>query len=1481
MDMISSIFSVCKEQPELTAVNDCQGAISYGVLGANVAQLTDQLIEKGIGKGDVVAIYDQRRLDVIVALISIMNAGAAYTIVEVSDNPTRDLARLADLQADLVVSPTAYREMLLHADLSRTDLAREDRTCKALASLGFDVDRHASVERCTHLVRPVTLEPDDVAYVLYTSGSSGKPKGVEVTHGNCQHYVAGLFERLSLRSGLSYVHVSSLAADLGNTSILASLSSGGNLHIISDEVKLNAALFADYIKTAQIDVVKVTPGHWRSLSSSLSAFQSLQIPYLILGGETLTLEFAREILTAGHCQTLINHYGPTEATVGVSACVIRQLADLEQFAGDSVPIGKPMGETVMLVKDSQGQLHTTDAEGELFIGGPAVAKGYRDEPERTAQSFVTDLAVAGRFYRTGDVCVIDSHGYLTFKGRRDLQVKISGFRIELPHVETVLNAQLTDISAVSVHGITLKKNKKLVAALLQPGLATEIELAGVTQIAAMREQLADHLPDHMVPSLVVNMQAFPLNANGKVDRKALEQRIISALAQTDDSDLLADDSSENQLTQDIRLAWRNHLELGQFGNDDSFFEAGGNSIDAIQVISELQVKGYHITTHAFLKQPTVNGIAEIIQQQQADSDQTGVHTASHSLKNDSDTFVSSQQWFLQQDFVEPNYWNQALVLTSERAIDVAAFSTALAQVIASHPMLGAAFTASENGWSAACQSINPENVFSVATIAANEAFESYLTDTATRLNQRINLSAGELFFVHLAQKPDGETRILFICHHLVIDGVSWRVLLDDLLFVYKMTLDNTSVTLPQNRQSFWDWGQHVTEHYSELDQDLAYWHHLPAADTCYQLPVNDEQPNLEADAESVWFSVSPELSHFLENDLCRRLSVAPQSLFLALWAAAIAEQGEVAVDIEGHGRVLFDESMDLSRVVGWFTSMFPLAFSVSDNLEQVISQVDELLERIPNQGIAYGELIPDASKTRPQICFNFLGNFYLGKAQELGIDFAREYVGPMRGASNARVHDIKLTVRHMFGQFVMDMSYSDKRLAANEVERITLTFQRLLDQLAPHFVTQSANSGDRLTSLTQRGSSTGLLTYAPAGLQTGRSTRAALQQRPTYQRILLTGATGFLGAYMLRDLLAETAARIVCLVREKAGHDGKDRLLANYRYYFPDDDLQAFNQRVEVIIGDVSQPEFGLSTALYDELSRTLDAVYHFAADIRLFSDVEQTEQQVLTPVKTLIALAGSYQQTCIHYMSTLAVCGINESPNVMRFNEKSLDIAQDFQNAYERYKFDAEVLLREYHAKGGRVWIYRSGNVSADSQTGRFQRNAGDNRFVQFLQGVVKNGVLPADMAHRIVLSPVDIVTKGIVALSLAGDSTQLTYHVDSMYPVSYQSIFACFEQQGFAFETGEGSTFEPLLRDNHQDPAVCIALFWSRRKPRNVEYDNTLTLNLMQDLGVEFPVPSQAWLQQFVSDLTEHAFLQPAAALKPATPTQQTMAHKPLKQG
>jgi amino acid adenylation domain-containing protein len=564
---IHQLFEIqAKKNPQAIALVFEENKLTYLDLNDRANQLAHHLQKLGVKPDTLVGICMERSLEVIVAILGILKAGAAYVPIDPKYPEERLAYMLKDAGASILVTQQKLKNKFSNL---QANLICLDTDWAKLKSESKDNPKSK-------------VQPHNLVYVIYTSGSTGLPKGVAIEHQQLFNYVKGISEVLDLPEGANYATVSTFAADLGNTVIFPSLCGGGCLHIISADRVTNPKALAEYFQHHAIDCLKIVPSHLRALLTSQTSKQIIPRQRLVLGGEASSWDLVAQIQSiAPNCQ-IINHYGPTETTVGVLTYKVKvEDLSIARQQANTLPIGRPLPNIQTYILDEQKQKVPEGTWGELYIGGAGLARGYLNRPELTAEKFIpippqSHLNKGGRgdrLYKTGDLVRYLSDGSIEFSGRIDNQVKIRGFRIELGEIETAL-LEHAQINSAVVMAREDKDDRRLVAYLVGDRTPTVNEL---------RQFLKQKLPDQMIPSSFVFLEALPLTPNGKLDRHALPAP--EQIEQPVDDSYIA---PRNEIELKLTKIWQQVLRIEQIGVKDDFFELGGDSLVAVRLFAEIE-----------------------------------------------------------------------------------------------------------------------------------------------------------------------------------------------------------------------------------------------------------------------------------------------------------------------------------------------------------------------------------------------------------------------------------------------------------------------------------------------------------------------------------------------------------------------------------------------------------------------------------------------------------------------------------------------------------------------------------------------------------------------------------------------------------------------------------------------------------------------------------------------------------------------------
>ncbi|NCE86016.1 non-ribosomal peptide synthetase [Pseudomonas sp. Q1] len=922
--------------------------LSYRELDERANRLAWMLRERGVGPQVRVGLALPRSLEMVIGLLAILKAGGAYVPLD----PEYPLDRLHYMIEDSGIG-------LLLSDAAMFEALGELPATLACWCLEEDLPVLANYPATEP---PLLNLPQHQAYLIYTSGSTGKPKGVVVCHGEIAMHCRAVIERFGMRADDCELHFYSINFDAATERLLVPLLSGAQV-VLRAQGQWDAEEICALIRTHRINILGFTPSYGSQLAQWLATQQqTLPVRMCITGGEALTGEHLQRIRAAFQPQVFFNAYGPTETVVMPLASLAPQ--QLEAGAG-SVPIGSIIGDRLAYILDADLALVPQGATGELYVGGAGLALGYHQRAGMTAERFVADpfAGRGGRLYRTGDLVRQRADGEVEYLGRIDHQVKVRGFRIELGEIETRLLEHEAVREAV-VLALDSPSGKQLVAYLV-----SDAEHASLRD--ALKAHLKAQLPDYMVPAHLIVLDSMPLTANGKLDRRALPQPDPEANRQQ----YVA---PRSELEQTLAAIWCAVLNVQQVGLDDNFFELGGDSILSIQVVSRARQAGIHFSPRDLFQHQTVRTLAAIATRSQQVKAEQGVLTGSSGL-------TPIQHWFFDTDIPNRQHWNQALLLAPQQLLDPHRLEQALLAVLEHHDALRLSFTERDAQWHAEHLAVPEGGVLMQAHVRDMDQCTALFTDT----QRSLDLVHGPLLRALLVDGPQGQQRLLIAIHHLVVDGVSWRVVLEDLQTVYRQLSDGQSVSLPAKTSALRDWAARLQAYAGSesLREELGTWQ-ARLAGPAVGLPVDRAHGSLrnrDADTVSVRLDAEHTLQLLQQAPSAYRTQV--NDLLLTALARVLCRwsgHASALIQLEGHGREsLFDE-IDLTRSVGWFTSAYPLRLTPLEEPGASIKAIKEQLRGVPHKGLGYGvlryladDLCKQAMAALPsaEITFNYLGQF--------------------------------------------------------------------------------------------------------------------------------------------------------------------------------------------------------------------------------------------------------------------------------------------------------------------------------------------------------------------------------------------------------------------------------------------------------------------------------------------------------------------------
>ncbi|WP_395607828.1 non-ribosomal peptide synthase/polyketide synthase [Pseudomonas sp. B22129] len=924
--------------PEAPALVFGDQQLSYQQLNHRANQLAHQLIELGVGPDSLVGIATERSLEMVVGLLAVLKAGGAYVPLD----PEYPQDRLSYMIEDSGIGLLLTQQHLL-ASLPIPD------ALPVLALDQLDVSHHPDTNP------NVAVDGEHLAYVIYTSGSTGKPKGAGNRHSALTNRLCWMQQAYGLTARDTVLQKTPFSFDVSVWEFFWPLMTGARLAVAGPGDHRDPATLVSLIQRYQVTTLHFVPSMLQVFLLDENVAHCTSLTRIVCSGEALPVDAQQQVFAKLPNAGLFNLYGPTEAAIDVTHWTCREEGKA------SVPIGQPIANLTTYILDTELQPVPAGVIGELYLGGAGLARGYHRRPALTAERFMTSPFGDGqRLYRTGDLASYRADGVIEYRGRIDHQVKIRGLRIELGEIET----RLMELDCVR-EAVVIAAGGQLVAYAVPTEAREADELR-----SEIKRRLGEHLPDYMVPAQLIFLDQLPLSPNGKLDRKALPKPDASLLQKT----YVA---PQTPLEQQIAAIWQDVLKREKVGLTDNFFELGGDSIISIQVVSRARQQGIAFTPKELFQHQTVQGLAGVARSgASAPVIERGPATGSLPL-------LPIHQVFFQTPIPERHHWNQSVLLKALQPLQAEALQRALYAVIEHHDALRLSFEQQAEGWRA---DYRPMADWQLQQI---DASAEQLSDLCDHTQASLDLQHGPLMLALLIHLADGTQRLLLVIHHLAVDGVSWRILFEDLQNAYQQAVNQQAVQLPARTSSLKAWAERLQQRAQSQasNEELNNW--LARLDSnASDLPCERPQGSLDnRHSHTLHTHLDAQQTRQLLQQAPKAYRTQINDLLLTALARVISRwtgNGHCLIELEGHGREDLFEDIDLTRTVGWFTSLFPVKLVPAAGLGDSIKQIKEQLRAIPDKGLGYGALrylgTPQARASlaalpTPRITFNYLGQF--------------------------------------------------------------------------------------------------------------------------------------------------------------------------------------------------------------------------------------------------------------------------------------------------------------------------------------------------------------------------------------------------------------------------------------------------------------------------------------------------------------------------
>lgn len=1025
-NIVSLFEKQAAEHPEHLAVVYGHSQLTYRDLNEKAERTAAMLIKQGVRTGDIVGLMLDRSPDMIIGILSILKAGGAYLPIDPEYPQERISFMLNDSGAEMLLTergqnkPADYNGPILYINEVENDSIPADLKIQTLA--------------------------DQPAYVIYTSGTTGQPKGVIVEHRN----VISLLKHQNLPFKFGHEDVWTLfhsyCFDFSVWEMFGALLNGSTLVVVSKETARDTHAFRLLLKKERVTVLNQTPTAFYGLMhEDQNHTDRLNIRYVIFGGEALQSCMLQSWNKKYPDTDLINMYGITETTVHVT---FKKLSAAD-IAKNKSNIGRPLSTLQAYVMDAHMNLQPIGVPGEMYIGGEGVARGYLNRDELTADRFVPNPYLPGdRLYRTGDLAKRLSNGELEYLGRIDDQVKVRGHRIELGEIQ----AALLQLPIVKEAAVITRTDEQGQAAIYAYIVTKDQQAANASEI---RTSLKTMLPDFMLPARLIQIDSIPLTVNGKLDQKALPEPEKHAYT--------ADDiRPKNEIEKVMAEIWEELLDVEELGVSANFFELGGDSIKALQVCARLKQRGFETTVREMFEHQTLGELSARVRK--------AVHVIDQSPVEGEITWTPIQQWFFSQS-LEIHHFNQSVMLYRTERFDETALKKVLKSLVIHHDALRIVCRY-ENGRPVQISrgiDLPDKKLYALELFDVKDNLteaHNRIKEAASQMQEHMRLETGPLLHAGLFRTENGDHLFLTI-HHLVVDAVSWRILFEDFSTAYKQAVSGETIKLPQKTDSYLTYSQSIADYSKsrQMQREAAYW---DERENRHIQPIpkdNEAAPNTFKDTEVIDFNLSRHHTELLLTAANKAYSTEMNDILLTALGLALQQwtgYDQFKISMEGHGRESYLEDIDISRTVGWFTSIYPVWLDMShsdhknkdERLGHLIKQTKDMLHRIPHKGAGYGVLKYtnkkwDSEKGSPDISFNYLGQFdqhIQSKAFEVSDIKPGNEISP----NWERPHALDISGAVSSGCLNMHMIYNRLQFEKKTIQTFAGHFKQTLENIIEH-----------------------------------------------------------------------------------------------------------------------------------------------------------------------------------------------------------------------------------------------------------------------------------------------------------------------------------------------------------------------------------------------------------------------------------------------
>ncbi|MFC6011109.1 amino acid adenylation domain-containing protein [Nocardia lasii] len=1435
-DLIDEAVAI---DPDATAVVFGENRWTYRDFDAHTNRLSRALLAAGAGPEVLVAMVLERSDSSVAAIWSITRTGAGFVPIDPGYPAERIAHILGDCGAPVGITTAAQRPDL--PDSIHWLIIDAPETIAEFPGTPL-----------TSAERPGTLRSTNPAYLIYTSGSTGTPKGVVVTHGGLANLAAERRDRYDLIPARGrtprVLHHASPGFDMAVGEILCGIAGAGTL-VIAGKYQVAGPDLTALMRRENVTNAIITP----AVLATLDPADVPGLRVLGVGGEAIR----GDLVDAWAPNRLMrNGYGPTEATdIGTIA---------ELVPGVAVTIGAPLRGFHAVVLDHRLRPVPPGVTGELYLGGPALARGYHRRTDLTVGRFIADPfgPRGGRLYRTGDLVTVTvgEDPALIYHGRSDFQIKVRGHRIEPGEVETALTA-LPEIAAAAVTAHQDARGAHLVAYLVA---------SGDLDLDAVRERIAGSLPSYLRPSAYVAVPELPRTANGKLDTRRLPTPVFGRgtyVAPTSPAELA------------VAEAFRDVLEASRIGVTDDFFALGGTSLTATQVAARLGV-----TVRVVFDAPTVGDLARRLDQGDHDSGPV----AGRRPETVTPAPAQLRMWLLNQLYPESSAYHLPIAVRLTGPLDTAALTAALGDLVDRHEVLRTTYPSTATG---PTLRVHPAGEAVIETVDLDGELEPALRRFAA---ESFDLTRRLPFRVRLFRLGADEYVLMLVLHHIAADGWSLGPLVLDLTTAYAARTGGLAPEVEPLAVQYADytvWQQNRLgdrrDPESMAARQLDYWTRtLADAPDRLALPVDRVRVSGTDGTRgaAVDFTIDPDTANAV-TELARRHGATPYMVTCAAYLALLSHVSgdtDIVIGTPVAGRT----HPAIEPLIGMFVNTLPVRATVdpAESFDALVARARAAtVAALDNADVPFDHIVeavnPRRDDTRNplfQTVFAYENLPALPPSTTLGQARAEVF-----DIEQETTHfDLTLTLRESDHGYTAVFRYATDLFDAQTIGDLAEEYARLLrvlvtDSTAPLAIDATGRPASATTEPTATPvipharatapekavarvfaavldrptfgvgenffdlGGTSLLVFSvraelqsqlgldveprllfdnptPRGLVAALAATAELtpqhwaemleadcaldpaitvpaEHHDAFDSVLLTGATGFVGAHLLAELLDTTEATVYCLVRAADAEAGRARLASTLaRFELPTHQLD----RVVPVLGDLAEPRLGLTEQAFDDLAATVDAIVHNGAKVNHLEPYAAMRAANVAGTVEVLRLAARHRASTVHFVSTVSAAVGNDHDSATVVTEDSvIEAAQVPQHGYLATKWVAEQLVRAAAERGLPVMIHRPGLVSGATASGVIPS---DDSFWTLIRTAAHLGVCPDLGDAQVTLAPADYIAKALVTLATTEPAQGQTYHLVNSAPTKVADILDVVRAKGYRIDTVDTTRATELLADS-----------------------------------------------------------------------------------